>query len=262
MRDLSPTGSSGNKTVAGLPDSKLHEIHDGAVKSAKVPTEPTRLTESLRRITGTLTACKPRPPVAAVKVDPVVECLGWGFSKRCFSERAVIDRGGKWGAKLAMLKGKLGTGFTVALIGERWTGKTMMACELAAALVLSQSGGTALYVRVIEFFNAIKGCYGQGSSGVSKEIDRFCRPSLLVLDAFNVRGDTSWEDQQLALLMDKRYANMDDTLVISNHKDDAFEKSFGDDAYRRLTQTGGVIEADWGSFRDSDRRLQRTESPE
>lgn len=160
---------------------------------------------------------------------------------------------GKWGEKLTSLAKLRGTGFLVSLLGDRWTGKTMMACRLARHHIGTNPNFTALYIRAAEFFIAIKDSYRQDGPSESTQIHRFCDPEFLVIDELNERSDTRWEDMMLTLLIDKRYADMKDTLVISNHKPEAFKESVGPSIYRRLIQTGGQIVCDWPIFRDADR---------
>ena len=200
----------------------------------------------------------PEAPLRFVdeKTTATNRCLAWGFPWRHLREpKENLEMDGQWFDKLKKLGALRGTGFLVSLLGDRWTGKTMMACRLARTHLARDPDFTAMYVRAAEFFIAIKDSYRQDGPSESAQIERFSTPEFLVIDELNERSDTRWEDMMLTLLIDKRYGDMKDTLVISNHKPDTFKESVGLSIYRRLVQTGGQIECDWPSFQDPDRRL-------
>ncbi len=243
---VSPTTTKG---------STLQRIQEGARKMAGYKGGPKSLEKSLLGISDKLARSKAFAPTP-LRVDgmtPVMsECLSWGFPRRHLQEPTEnLDRDGKWFEKLKMLSKLHGTGFLVSLLGDRWTGKTMMACRLARLRLARDKKFTALYVRAAEFFIAIKDSYRDGGPSESSQIQRFCEADLLVIDELNERGDTRWEDMMLTLLIDKRYGDVRDTLVISNHTPEAFQESVGASIYRRLVQTGGQIVCDWPSFRDA-----------
>ncbi len=244
----------------GTTDLFLDRIHDSAAKMAGVKGGPKSLGESLSAIRDRLRASdKPEPGVDAVDVLTVAmtvamtvataQCRSWGFPWRHLREpKENISMDGKWGEKLITLSNLRGTGFLVSLLGDRWTGKTMMACRLARHHAARDPKFTARYVRAAEFFIAIKDSYRQDGPSESTQISSFASPEFLVIDELNERSDTRWEDMMLTLLIDKRYSDMKDTLVISNHTPDAFKESVGPSIYRRLVDTGGQIKCDWPSF--------------
>ena len=256
---MTTTMQSGNSQTTGLPDATLHKVHSSARKMAGDKGGPTSLGESLSAIRDRLKASdKPEPVADAADAMTAAQaqCRTWGFPWRHLREHvANISMDGKWGEKLKTLAKLRGTGFLVSLLGDRWTGKTMMACRLAQRHARIDPNFAALYVRAAEFFIAIKESYRDGGPSESVQIDRFVSPEFLVIDELNERSDTRWEDMMLTLLIDIRYADMKDTLVISNHEPAAFKESVGPSIYRRLVQTGGQIECDWPSFRDPDRRI-------
>ena len=154
-----------------------------------------------------------------------------------------------WIEKCATLKGRLGSGFTMALLGNRGTGKTQMAVELiehATSRLLS-----ARFCTAMEFFLKIKGSY-RDESMTSEEgvIRKFCAPKLLVIDETQERGETPWEDRLLTYLMNERYNDLKDTLLISNQTKEEFTMSIGSSVSTRLNETGAVIVCNWKSFRE------------
>lgn len=149
-----------------------------------------------------------------------------------------------WADKLETLKGKLKTGCIVALYGNRGTGKTQMASELIRATCWA--GRSALYRRVMEFYIEIKSTYGGKTEETEAEIiAKYAKPSLLVLDEAHERGGTAWESSLLALLLDKRYAGLKDTIIIANLDKAGLVTALGPSITRRLNETGGLVACDW-----------------
>jgi len=60
---------------------------------------------------------------------------------------------------------------------------------------------------------------------------------------------TPWEDRMLTALVDYRYSQKRDTVLISNLKRDEFETSMGNSILSRMVEAGGIIECGWPSFR-------------
>lgn len=257
---MTTTTQSGSERTTGLADETLRKIQSSAAKMVGDKGEPQGLSASLLGISDKLAASEAaEPPLQLIdeKAAGKAQCLSWGFPRRHLREpRQNLKENAEWLEKLNTLGKLSGTGFLVSLVGERWTGKTMMACRLALAHVVRDPNFTALYVRVAEFFIAIKDSYRQDGPSESAQIERFSTPDLLVIDELNDRGDTRWEEMMLTLLIDRRYGDMKDTLVISNHTQEAFEESVGPSIYRRLVQTGGHIKCDWPSF-EASARLRR-----
>lgn len=162
--------------------------------------------------------------------------------------RGAIDRKGAWGETEKKLRDKLGSGFCVALIGKRGPGKTQMGVELMK--LATERCRSAYYSTAVGFFLAIRATY-KPTSLIDEEtvIDRFARYSFLVLDEIGQRKETDWEDQTLFEMLDRRYRNAKDTLLISNQEYDKFCQSVGDSIASRMNETGGIIECNWKSYR-------------
>ena len=152
----------------------------------------------------------------------------------------------EWVAARETIVGKLGSGFTIALIGHRGPGKTQLGQQAIQAAC--QRNLTALYTRAMTFFLAIRATYGTDASEQSV-IHRFSRPGLLVIDELHERGDTLFENRMLNHLVDIRHGDRLDTLLIGNMTEVGFEESMGASITERLRETGGVIECTWKSFR-------------
>ena len=155
---------------------------------------------------------------------------------------------GEWVSMLDFLRAKLGGGFMVALVGGRGNGKTMMAVELMKHV--TDGLNSALYATSIEFFINIKRSYRLDSQIDEMDvIKRFRKPSFLVIDEIGKRGQSDWENNMLFELLNKRYGDMTDTLLIDNIGKAEFIAAIGPSLASRMQETGGIIEASWQSFR-------------
>lgn len=171
----------------------------------------------------------------------------WGAPAR-HVQREGLDMSGPWGETLRGVTASLGTGRMWAICGTRGNGKTQMAVE--AMRHATQLGMSARYVAATEFFAAIKATYRKDWSETELQvIERFRKPRLLVIDEIGKRGDTDWENNLLFLLLDKRYADMTDTIVVANLDADKMGENLGPSIASRLGETGGLIECTWPSRR-------------
>lgn len=154
---------------------------------------------------------------------------------------------GPWLDALLGLKGRLGSGFLCVALGNRGTGKTQIGtCLIRAACGNLQS---ALYVKALDIFIALREGYRKEGDSEKAIISRFVQPEFLVIDAMEERGETPFEDRLLNHIIDKRYDNMADTLLITNQTPEAFAASAGPSIISRIHETGDKIVCDWDSFR-------------
>ena len=159
-----------------------------------------------------------------------------------------LDRSGPWGEKYVKILGMLGTGFIVALIRHRGNGKTQMAVELIRHN--AEQSKRSLYATATEFFMDVKATYRTDARESERDVlNRYGKPALLVLDEIGRRGETDWEDRLLFELVDRRYRDVKDTLLLSNQDGAQFETAVGAAITSRLNETGGIVECDWESFR-------------
>lgn len=159
----------------------------------------------------------------------------------------------QWDKKRSQIAERIGTGFTIAIIGGRGTGKTQLGVEIIREAVKTQYN-SAMYITAMEVFMAIRESYRKDGPTETSQIDKFARPKLLVLDEAHERSESDWENRLLTHLLDRRYRNMLDTLILSNHDHDGFRESMGQSIYSRLTETGGIMSADWPTFRKPGKR--------
>lgn len=144
---------------------------------------------------------------------------------------------------------QLGSGFLVALLGKRGPGKTQIAQQAVMATI--GIGRAALYVRAMTIFLELRATFKADEKTEEAVIEKYRAPKFLVIDEMQERGETPWEDRTLNHLIDLRYGDMTDTLLIANLQPKAFKSSVGESIADRLRETGGIIECTWKSFRQS-----------
>jgi len=163
--------------------------------------------------------------------------------------RVALDRSGPWQKVLDKLTAMLGTGFMVALVGSRGNGKTQLAVELIRTVVSAKSAKRARFCTATEFFMEVKSGYRDDGKPEADVIRDFQKPSLLVIDEIGQRRESEWERLLLYELLNRRYNDMTDTLVISNQTQGQLEEALGPALISRMSETGGVICAEWPSYR-------------
>jgi DNA replication protein DnaC len=178
----------------------------------------------------------------------------WGISnvpRRFRDQLEKVDRSGPWGEKFVMLLAQMRQGVNgsiYALIGTRGRGKTMMAvCLMRAA---AERGVCAQYTTAFEIFLKLKGAFRKDSETTERSIiDDLCAPAVLVIDEHHERGETDWENRILTHILDRRYASMLDTIIISNQTREIFQAAIGASVWDRMGEAGGVIVCDWQNYR-------------
>jgi len=176
----------------------------------------------------------------------------WNAPKRHTYTDAIVW-GGEWGAVKDSLVKRMerGNGVLVALIGRRGAGKTQLAVELMKGNTINQR--SALYVSATEWFMTVKATYRKGSDLTEVDvIKQFRKPSLLIIDEFARRAESDWEHNLLFELLDKRYADMNSTIIISNQSKTELLDSLGRSLSSRLVETGGIVECNWPSWRGTE----------
>ncbi len=156
--------------------------------------------------------------------------------------------GEEWKARLEQVTQKIGKGFILALIGQRGTGKTQMAVECIERAI--SQAKRAEYCLAMDFFLKIKATFSRDAAEDEGDVlNRYCVPKLLVIDEIQERAESQWEDRLMTHLINRRYNDMKDTLLISNLCKEEFVASIGSSIASRLNETGGICQCNWKSFR-------------
>lgn len=137
----------------------------------------------------------------------------------------------------------------IALVGGYGSGKTQIATELIREVTTRQF--SALFVTATQLIRAIKSCYRDEIKTTEEQvISRYVRPHLLVIDEFQRRKGSEWENEQLFDIVDQRYNSLKPLVIICNQSREDFEKTMDGAILDRMNETGGVIECNWPSFRE------------
>lgn len=172
--------------------------------------------------------------------------------------RCVDETHAGWRKVRDELWGMIGSGFLVALLGNRGPGKTQLAEQVIKGATATER--TALYTRAMSIFLEIRATYGTEDAELAV-VRKFRDPQLLVIDEIQVRGDSDWEGKVLDHTIDLRYGDMGDTLIVGNLMPDALCASLGPSIMDRLNETGRIIECTWPSFRKGVGNVEAVSTP-
>jgi DNA replication protein DnaC len=169
--------------------------------------------------------------------------------------------GDKWLAAFEQAKEAVEKCGIIAFLGGRGSGKTRMAAEVSRAGRWprdakvwnghqSVADKTALYRRAMDVFLDLRDA-AQNNSGTSekKVLAGLESVGLLVIDEFQERGGTEWENRIICNLLDKRYSAMRPTILIANYTREEMAKALSPSVKDRIRENGKAIIFDWESYR-------------
>jgi len=153
-----------------------------------------------------------------------------------------------WKTQWDKLSANIGSGSIAVILGNRGAGKTQMAaCAIRQSC---KNGKRALYCKAMDFFLDVRAAYRKEAiESEKKVINQYREPFLLVIDAIENRGETDFENRLLDILIDKRYDDCTDTILISNQDEKGFAASMGPSIIDRIHECGIKIICNWESFR-------------
>lgn len=190
----------------------------------------------------------------------VREAWGWG---RKYCERIELH-GDPWLAAFEEVKPVIATGGIVVMVGDRGPGKTQMAAEVARCggwpsdkeeysrgdSLLVHKGKTALYRRAMDIFLELREASKNHIKSSEREvINKMAGVGLLVIDEFQERGESEWENRIMKNLLDKRYASERPTILIANLGRKEMFSALGASIVDRARENGKSIEFNWDSYR-------------
>ena len=188
------------------------------------------------------------------KLNLVREANGWGL-------RYVADfspLGDDWVNTCTDASKVVSQGGLVAFLGGRGTGKTQMAAEIAKTGVWKSDKGewngnrmvsnkTAIYRRAMDIFLDLR----DRSAGASEKavLEKLTYCGLLVIDEFQERGETPFEDRVVTNLLDKRYNDERPTILIANLDRKGLGQMLSASVIDRMRENGKSYTFDWKSYR-------------
>ena len=196
------------------------------------------------------------PPL---KPNLVRKSSGWGDRYR----EPISLTGDEWSKTLLLAAPYIEAGGVVALLGDRGTGKTQMAAEIARSGKWAMDepvfrdeknnySQTAIYRRAMNIFLELRAANGNKST--TSELDvlrKLTNCGLLVMDEFQERGESDWENRMVTHLIDVRYSERRPTILISNHANaKELAQCLSDSVISRIRENGKSFVCNWPSYRD------------
>ena len=194
------------------------------------------------------------PSSPALPSNRLLSAFGWPDR---YIEPLDTPEGGEWLAGLALSYPVIESGGILILHGKRGTGKTQMAAEIARAKRYPIDGGNPLdakrsahYRTAMRFFLTVRATFKKGAVTSELEvIDQLTAPGLLIIDEFQERGETAFEDRLITHLIDARYGAGRPTILIANLTKEQLGPALGPSIIDRATESGRRIDFTWNSYR-------------
>lgn len=152
-----------------------------------------------------------------------------------------------WEGVFAQLCGRLGKGYTVVLHGKNGNGKTQLGvCVLKRACERGMSGK---FTDAISLFMRLRETYRDGGPRETEVVRSFLAPAVLIIDEAHERAESAWENRTLTHIINKRYEDMKDTILITNEEEREAAVALGRSITNRMLESGAFIHCNWPSFR-------------
>lgn len=182
------------------------------------------------------------------------EMVDW---PECWPDRAIRDLPKLAGEPLDYAREiweRLRDNGTYVITGDRGRGKTVIACWLAHQR-RRESRHPGTYLRSHDLFTTIRRTmHPQSKEDEWTALERYRTTGFLVIDEFQERSESEWENRTLVNILDHRHAKILPTVLIANLTSEAFVKSVGPSMADRIAQTGGIVECTWGNLRVPDKK--------
>jgi DNA replication protein DnaC len=136
----------------------------------------------------------------------------------------------------------------LVLFGGVGTGKTLLATELAEALIDNLSMSVR-YCTAKQMISEIQASYNTEGKSEEGEVLRFVQYQLLILDEIDAKPDRENANLLLTEVINRRYNEEKPVVVITNQPFDGLAKFVGDRVDDRLHENAFVCSFDWPSFR-------------
>ena len=148
---------------------------------------------------------------------------------------------------------------TLLLLGPRGTGKTQAAVSIAHQLDQLQGmrghAGDHYYTQLGQLFEDEKNSWKEGKKvdsmnrAIQRPLERARESQTLVIDELQECTNSDWERQALTRLIDSRYQNEMNTILIGNLTQSALDDFFSKSVTSRLRETGVIIEMTGEKYR-------------
>ena len=134
------------------------------------------------------------------------------------------------------------------LYGGVGTGKTLMACELADAII-DKFDMSVRYCTVKQMIAEIQASYNTEGKSEEGEILRFVQYEILILDEIDIKPDTKNAAILLQEVINRRYNEEKPVVIITNQTAETLEQYVGDRINSRLHEKAYLAAFTWPDFR-------------
>jgi DNA replication protein DnaC len=142
-------------------------------------------------------------------------------------------------------------GHGLILSGLPGTGKSHLAAAVLQSIMPEHQG---LYITCMGLIRAVRGTWRKDSERSEAQVLRlFGGVPLLVLDEIGVQYGTDGEQTILFDVLDKRYRDMQPTILLTNQNKDGFKQFVGERSFDRLVESCKWVSFDWPSYRPTAR---------
>jgi len=140
----------------------------------------------------------------------------------------------------------------VIIVGDRGRGKTRIAAEISRdgnfPNDLASRDKTSCYRRATEIICELRTAM-ISRVGETATIRRLSAVGLLVIDEFQERSETEWENRMISTILDRRYADNLPTILIANLTKEQLGPALGPSIVDRASENGRRIDFTWNSYR-------------
>lgn len=144
-------------------------------------------------------------------------------------------------------------GESLIFAGMPGTGKTHLA--LALLQIAARHGFHCRYETCQGMIQAVRRTWGKDGEGRETDVlDEYSDCQLLVLDEVGVQSGTDAEKNLVFSVLDRRYAEMRSTILITNQDRKGFTASVGERVVDRFREMGAWVPFTWNSYRPAARK--------
>lgn len=138
----------------------------------------------------------------------------------------------------------------ILLHGDRGPGKTQMATYWAHQRAISGKG-YGKYIKTFDFLAKIKASWTDSKQSEPEILRPYQRTKFLVLDEFQERSESEWDNRTLTNILDHRYDDRLATVLICNLNDTELADRVPASILSRAEEVGGRVHCDWPSYRQN-----------
>ncbi|MYM31501.1 ATP-binding protein [Duganella sp. CY15W] len=136
------------------------------------------------------------------------------------------------------------------MVGTTGTGKTLLACELAQALI-DKCSMSVRYCTASQMISEVQSTYGREGKTEEQELMRLAQYDLLILDEVDAIRSTENSILLLTEIINRRYNAEKPVLVISNQPTALLRTYVGDRVFSRFSENALVCAHDWEDQRSA-----------